>query len=303
MQHDIVTNPQIEGFISQHRLPKKFRILIDEHYAPIVSWLIPKRRAGVALFLGISGAQGTGKSTLADFIRLALETTAGWRVAALSLDDFYLTKPERERLGKDVHPLLKTRGVPGTHDLQLLSSCIDQLRDLDSKRTLPLPRFDKAQDDRAAIETWPVVTGPIDLIILEGWCVGSLPQAPEAVSKPINELERNKDPAGTWRQMVNKCLAEGYAELFAALDFLLLLQAPNFEAACRWRLEQEDKLAAQSADGGAGIMDRAQIAEFMQHYERLTRANLLSLPNIADIVLQLGDNHDCVRSVYATVAK
>lgn len=303
MQHEIVTEPQIERFISQHRLPEKFRALIDEHYAPILSWLIPKRRVGDALFLGINGAQGTGKTTLADFIRLALESNAGWHVATLSLDDFYLTKAERKRLGAEIHPLLKTRGVPGTHDLPLLSTCVDQLRKLDAGRTLRLPRFEKAQDDRAAIGTWPLATGPIDLIILEGWCVGSVPQSSDALSKPVNELERVKDAAVTWRQLVNRHLEEEYADLFAELDFLLFLQAPNFEAVFRWRLEQEEKLAAQSADGGAGIMDRTQIAEFMQHFERLTRANLLSLPNIADIVLELDDNHDCVRSLYATVAK
>ena len=79
---------------------------------------------------------------------------------------------------------------------------------------------------------------------------------------------------------------------------LFFLQAPSFEAVHRWRLEQEQKLAAKSANGSAGIMDRAQVADFIQHYERLTRANFISLPKIADIVLELDENHDCVREAY-----
>ena len=294
------TKQHINDFISRHRLPDKFHRLIDEHYNALAAWLIQRHQANKPLFLGINGAQGTGKSTLADFLQLVLEEDEGWHIAVLSIDDFYLTRAERRKLSETVHPLLITRGVPGTHDLQLLLTCIEQLRNLDAGSKLPLPRFDKAQDDRAAFEIWPVVTGPVDLIILEGWCVGSAPQASNALSQPINQLERDRDPAGKWRQFVNKQLEKGYADLFEKLDLLLFLQAPNFEAVFRWRLEQEEKLAEKSPENSAGIMDRTQIADFMQHYERLTRANLVSLPEIADVSLELDDNHDCVRSLYAS---
>ena len=250
--------------------------------------------------LGINGAQGTGKSTLADYLKLALTEADNWRVAVLSIDDFYLTKEERRKLSKTIHPLLMTRGVPGTHDLQLLSTCIEELGSLDSLNTLPLPRFDKAQDDRAAAETWPVVTGPIDLIILEGWCVGSSAQTSAALSKPVNQLERDRDPTGTWRQHVNRQLETGYETLFAKLDYLFFLQAPDFEAVFRWRLVQEEKLAASSANDDPGIMDRKQLAEFMQHYERLTRTGFATLPEISDVILELDQNHDCVRCHYTT---
>ncbi len=296
----MITAQHIEDFISRHRLPARFRRLIDEQYKPLVSWLIQQHQTNKPLLLGINGAQGTGKSTLADFLQLALEKGEGWHVAVLSIDGFYRTKAERKQLSDAVHPLLMTRGVPGTHDLQLLSTCIEQLRSLDSGTQLSLPRFDKAEDDRAVVETWPVVTGPINLIILEGWCVGSVPQNSAALSLPINDLERDMDPAGKWRHFVNKQLEEGYAELFADLDFLFFLKAPNFEAVLRWRLEQEEKLAAKSAEDSVGIMDRAHIANFIQHYERLTRANLESLPKIADVILELDDNHDCARSQYTS---
>ena len=292
----MLTRQHIDDFISQHQLPAKFNYLIEEYYYPLAAWLKQQRRVKKTLFLGISGAQGTGKTTLADFLQLVLAEDEGWRVAVLSIDDFYLTRAERRKLSETVHPLLITRGVPGTHDLKLLSTCIEQLRNLDSKNTLSLPRFDKAQDDRASIETWPVVAGPVDLIILEGWCIGSAPQTLDALSQPINKLERDMDPTGDWCNFVNRQLEDEYADLFAELDYIFFLQAPNFEAVFRWRLEQEEKLAANSTDDSVGIMDRSQIEGFMQHYERLTRANILTLPKIADIVLELDDNHDCVRS-------
>lgn len=292
----MISEQQIEEFISRHRLPLAFRRLIHDHFAPLVSWLARQRRHDTSLLLGINGAQGTGKSTLADFVRFTLEANNSWRVAVLSLDDFYLTQVERRRLSIDVHPLLTTRGVPGTHDVPMLTDCLTRLRGLAQDESLSLPRFDKARDDRAAPDTWPVVCGPIDLIVLEGWCVGSRRQTEAELIEPVNELERDRDTSGAWRRFVNDQLAGPYADLFAKLDLLVFLQAPDFDAVYRWRLEQEEKLASQSTVGGTAIMDRRQVAEFIQYFERITRANLKSLPQIADAILRFDDNHDCVES-------
>ena len=176
----------------------------------------------------------------------------------------------------------------------MLSTCLDQLAALEQGERLSLPRFDKASDDRADPDTWSVVTGPVGLTILEGWCVGSRLQTDAELAQPINALERERDADGTWRRYVNAQLAGNYARLFAKLDALIFLQAPNFDAVYRWRLEQEQKLAAEHT--GAGVMSAEQIAAFIQHYERLTRANLEALPEIADVLLEFDDAHDCVRS-------
>jgi D-glycerate 3-kinase len=294
----MITRKHIDQFISRHRLPAGFHSLIRNHYNPLINWLIRKRRGRKPLFVGISGAQGTGKSTLTDYLRLVLTEDEGWCVAALSLDDFYLTRAERLELSQTIHPLLSTRGVPGTHDLKLLSSSLEQLMRLEPGHKLALPTFDKAKDDRAPASAWPMVTGPVDLIILEGWCIGSAPQTPEALLDPVNDLERDMDPTGVWRRYINQRLDEEYASLFAELDYLFYLQAPDFEAVLRWRLEQEEKLAAISAPDDIGIMDRTQITRFLQHFERLTRANFISLPETADLVFELNKHHDCIRSIY-----
>ncbi len=294
-----LTRQQIESFISEHRLPDTFFKLIEDHYSRLTEWLVTKRQPGKTMFLGINGAQGTGKTTLADYLKLALEMEYGWSVAVLSIDDFYLTKAERNKLAQDIHPLLMTRGVPGTHDVQVLADCLDRLRTLEADNTTTLPRFDKAHDDRASPDSWPTVAGPIDIIILEGWCVGSQPQSEESLSQAINTLEEHQDDSGSWRRYVNEQLQGPYAELFAQLDGLVCLQAPSFDAIYRWRVEQEEKLAESSGHSATNIMSREQIARFIQHYERLTRTNLETLPATADVVLELGDDHDCVRSYYA----
>ena len=294
-----LTRQQIESFISEHRLPNSFLKLAEEHFSPLAEWVMTKRRSSETFFLGINGAQGTGKTTLADYLKLALEIEYGWHVAVLSIDDFYLTKAERNQLAQDTHPLLVKRGVPGTHDVRMLVDCIERLRALEPDNPMTLPRFDKAHDDRASPDSWPTVAGPIDLIILEGWCVGSQSQSEESLTQAINTLEEQRDASGDWRRYVNEQLQGPYAELFAQLDGLVCLQAPSFDAIYRWRVEQEEKLAESSGHSATNIMSREQIARFIQHYERLTRTNLETLPATADVVLELGADHDCVRSYYA----
>ncbi len=272
--------------------------MIEEHYLPLTLWVAERRSPGEKLLFGINGAQGTGKSTLADFLKLGLESGCQWRVAVLSIDDFYLTKAERHELSETIHPLLATRGVPGTHDMKLLSQSLDDLRALGEGERYRLPRFDKAQDDRADEQTWPSVTGPLDLVILEGWCVGSIAQDDSELAEPVNALERDEDPAGEWRRYVNDHLASDYADLFAQLDALVFLMAPGFEAIFRWRLEQEQKLVAAAPEDASSIMSEQRIEEFIQFYERITRDNLERLPGIADVVLELDESHDCVASRY-----
>ncbi len=294
----MITGEQTDEFIVAHGLPAGFAKLINEYYIPLATWLHQMKRADETLLIGINGAQGTGKSTLASFLKAALKSKADWHVAVLSIDDFYLTKSERDRLADEVHPLLRTRGVPGTHDIEMLSDCIDKLETLDAESTLHLPHFDKAKDDRTDKSEWPSTTGPIDLIIVEGWCVGSRPQEASELIEPINALEETEDRTGEWRTFVNERLQDAYAQLFARLDALVFLQAPGFSAIHRWRLIQEEKLAAAKPVDSSGIMSSQQLTRFIQHYERITRNNLAVLPELADVVLEFNDGHDCTRSRY-----
>src|SRR4051794_23194493 len=107
----------------------------------------------------------------------------GRSCAVLSIDDLYLTRPEREDLARHVHPLLLTRGPPGTHDVDLGLKAFAALAKPGETR---LPRFDKGADDRAPLSDWPFVRTPVDCLVFEGWCVGALPQPKEDLVEPVN---------------------------------------------------------------------------------------------------------------------
>ena len=294
----MVSAAQLERFIAEHRLPDAFHRTATKFYEPLAAWLRRRLNEQSPFLLGINGAQGTGKSTLADYLALAIGGRGKPAVAVLSIDDLYLTRAERQRLADTVHPLLAIRGVPGTHDIALLRDCLATLRGLGAGERARLPRFDKARDDRADEASWPAVTAPVGLIVLEGWCVGSIAEPEAGLDTPVNALERDRDPDRRWRRYVNERLAADYADVFAELDALVFLQAPSFDAILRWRIEQERKLAASAGNRAAGLMDDAQVREFIGYFERITRNNLETVRSNADIVLELDAYHDCVSSHY-----
>ncbi|MDZ7769120.1 MAG: kinase [Woeseiaceae bacterium] len=282
-------------FIKAHSLPAEFSITAQRHYLPFADWLSRRARQTAPFLLGINGAQGTGKSTLAQFLKAALHE-AGQRAAVLSIDDFYLDKLSREALATEVHPLLRVRGVPGTHDTVLMRQTLGDLRSLKAGETLRVPVFDKATDDRVAESEWASIDGPLDAVILEGWCVGTPPQPDSELQQPINGLEAAEDRDGHWRSYINDCLRERYAPIFAGLDALCYLQIPDFGVVPLWRAEQERKLAASRP--GRGIMSDAGIVQFVQYFERLTRVALAALPQTADVVLELARDHTIIASRY-----
>ncbi|MBW8754513.1 MAG: kinase, partial [Sphingomonadales bacterium] len=134
---------------------------------------------------------------------------------------------------------------------------------------------------------WERAPAATELLILEGWCVGARPQAPDALRAPVNALEAQEDVDGTWRRYANDALAGRYQALFARIDVLVLLAAPNFEIVFDWRLQQEAELRARAGPDAPGLMDAAGVARFIQHYERLTRHILAEMPARADVVVRL----------------
>lgn len=246
---------------------------------------------GRLLVVGLCGAQGSGKSTLAAGLKERFER-AGVPTALLSIDDLYRTRAQREALARAVHPLLRTRGVPGTHDIAL---GMDAIARLERGEAALLPRFDKAADDRLPESGWQPAEPGTRLLLLEGWCVGARPQQAVALAEPINRLERDEDAQAVWRRYVNDALAGDYQALFGRIDRLVLLAAPSFNVVLRWRTQQEKALREQAGDG-EGVMTDAALARFVQHYERLTRHILAEMPERADLVIELGENRE-VRDV------
>jgi D-glycerate 3-kinase len=245
--------------------------------------------------LGLSGPQGSGKSTLAAALCRAM-TARGLACATLSLDDLYHTRAERQRLATKVHPLLITRGVPGTHDVALGLATMAALARGEAAR---LPRFDKATDDRRA-DAPDCAPPSTRLLVFEGWCLGARAQAAAALAQSVNALEAREDRDGGWRAYANAALGADYATLWARIDGLAMLRAPDFQTVVRWREEQEQALR-RTAGSAPGVMDTAALARFMAHYERITRHMLADLPARADLVIDLDpDRH--VTGVHAREA-
>ncbi len=235
-------------------------------------------------YIAISGAQGSGKTTLAHVLTEQLDRLDVSAVAR-SLDDFYLPRSRRVGLSQTVHPLLRTRGVPGTHDVELCLRVLDEV----TRRPTRLPTFDKGVDDRVAPAHWPIA-GPVDAVVIEGWCLGARAQTPAELAEPVNELEREEDADGGWRGFVNAALGR-YQPLFDRFDRLIYLQIPDFDCVRVWRGEQESRLPHMRR------MNDAQLVRFIAHYERLTRWMAQDVPGRADAVVVLGRDHGIERFV------
>ena len=276
-------------------LPPARRLELGVHAAELAAWIdqrVPE--SGHCRVIGLNGGQGSGKTTLAQRTAAGLEPRV-MRTLEQSLDEVKLQRVARPALADSEHPLLSTRGVPGTHDVQIGRTLLDALRS--GASGLPLPRFDKARDDRVPRSEWFRLEAPVDLVLFEGWCVGATPEPEAALVKPVNELERDEDPDALWRRFVNRALEEEYADLFAGLDALVMLRVPDFEAVRRWREAQEAMLRGErGAERGPG-MSPEEVTRFVAHYERLTLHMLRTLPERADLVLELDRDHAVARIV------
>ncbi len=279
-----MTEPDwVESFLDAQCLPQEYRqtiLTVNTSIADRIAACVGAR-AGQMMVLGISGAQGSGKSTLAASLPFLL-AERGLRAVVLSLDDLYLGQSQRLELARAIHPLLATRGVPGTHDVDLGLRTISALR---RGEAIQLPSFDKYRDDRMPIRGGERQSDPIDVLVFEGWCIGARPQSEEALLAPINDLERTEDAHGTWRRYVNCTLGSSYQSLFAEIDQLIYFKAESLDGVYRRRVEQERKLRNRHPGSGGGLMDTTQLRRFVALFERITRHMLLDLPSRADVVL------------------
>ncbi|WOJ93414.1 hypothetical protein R0135_16760 [Congregibacter variabilis] len=288
--------PWQESFLEEHRLPDDYLDTANRCFEPLAAIIAKRRQAsGASLRIALNGSQGSGKSTLAAYLCRCLKEEHGLTAVALSLDDFYLTRAERRELAERIHPLLLTRGVPGTHDVGLLRDVLKALGQ-ESERPVFIPRFDKSTDDRAAKDVWTLIDAPVDVVVLEGWCLGAKSETPEVVAQPINALERDEDPDARWRSYSNQLLKDQYEALYAELDFWVMLAAPGFDEVLRWRTQQEQKLRESVAGEGEGLMSDAALSRFVQHFERYTRQCLRDMPQRVDVLLKLSGDRSIVRT-------
>jgi D-glycerate 3-kinase len=269
------------NLLQRHQLEFDYLASMERWLLPIVQFIAEQQRnAGRPLLIALNGCQGSGKTTLSDYLCSSLSEEFKLRAIAISLDDFYLTRPERETLAASVHPLLATRGVPGTHDVNLLQNTLEQLLNPLRTTAVTIPRFDKANDDRQAGTEQVPVSEPVHIVVLEGWCLGATPQPMETLLRPVNDLERLEDSEGLWRRYSNESLSRNFLPLYSLVDQWMMLQAPSFDSVFDWRREQELKLARTLPPEQANrLMNDDALRNFIQYYERFTLECLEQLPS------------------------
>ena len=232
--------------------------------------------------LGVTGLQGCGKSTIASRLVTVLSQRHGINAVNISLDDLYKTHREREEL-REKYPsnrLLKVRGQPGTHDLQLARSFFDQFSacsDSDLSETISVPAFDKSlfwgDGDRLPEHMWRRIKKqpPIQVLLFEGWCLGFRPLTGHGLRRrwdEARECRAESDTNGRYvdassiesrfltttlanhtledLEFVNECL-HGYVQGFMGpqhFDCLIHLDTPELVNVYTWRMEQERVMRA-----------------------------------------------------------
>ena len=280
-----------DKFKNKERMIKSFLI-------PLCFWISKKADKKRPYFVGLAGGQGTGKTTSSSLIKIILTKYFKLKVFKISIDDFYKTRKERVRLSKRVHPMLLTRGVPGTHDINMMLNFFKKAKSKKFKR-LKLPTFNKAIDDRFDKKRWYNLKEKPDVIIFEGWCVGAKAEKNNTLNKTINLMEKNKDKKKIWRKYVNQQLKSKYKNLYSQLNCLIYLRAKNFNLLQKWRLKQERKLLLSSKKNSKlKIMNKEDVLSFMQTYQRVTQNMFKNMPKYASIILNLNSNHQIKTAVY-----
>jgi D-glycerate 3-kinase len=282
---------KVDKFKNKERMIKSFLI-------PLCFWINNKTDKKRPYFVGLAGGQGTGKTTTSSLIMIILIKYFKLKVFRISIDDFYKTRKERINLSKKIHPMLLTRGVPGTHDINMMLNFFKNVKSKNFKR-FKLPTFNKAIDDRFNKKRWYDLKHKPDVIIFEGWCVGAKSEKNNSLMKSINSMEKSRDQKKIWRRYVNQQLKTKYKKLYSQLNCLIFLKANNFKLLQKWRLKQERKLWLNSKkNSNLKIMNKEDVINFMQTYQRITQNMFKYMPKYASIILSLNSNHQIKSAVY-----
>ena len=260
-------------------------------------WIEKKyQKKGKTLFLGLSGGQGSGKTTVSKILKIIMKNYFKRRVHVSSIDDFYKTLSERKKMARQKHPLFKTRGVPGTHDINLIKNFFTAIKRKKFKK-IKIPRFSKLSDDRLKKNRWYQINKKPEIIILEGWCVGAKHEPNTSLKKPVNSLEEKEDKNLIWRKFVNEKLKREYKKVFAMIDYFIFMKIPSFKMVFKWRLLQETKLR-NTVNYKNKTMSFTEIKRFIMFYQRITLQMIKDLSKSASIIMFIKKNHEIKKVLF-----
>ncbi|PCH35590.1 nucleoside triphosphate hydrolase protein [Wolfiporia cocos MD-104 SS10] len=235
------------------------------------------------LMVGVQGPQGSGKTYLTARLRDALASAPhNLSVAVLSIDDLYLPHIGLVAVA-NANPdnaLLRGRGQPGTHDVPLGTEILRKLRVINEHSAndaseVRIPAFDKSlhggEGDRTS--EGMVMRTPLDVVILEGWCVGFYPISDEEVDRrwevPVKGLGKDFFKTRGFRKEdvkgINRRLSD-YVEWWDCFNTFIQIKpedAHPYTHIYKWRLQQEHHMKARN--GGKGMSD-AQVEAFVDRY-------------------------------------
>jgi len=290
-------NPQLLQELNKIKvrlhIKKNLNSVFDRIYSKLAEYIFLKKNSlPHPLIVGISGGQGSGKTTFVEFLKKILELKYNLNCFSISIDDIYKTKKDRFLLSKREHKLFLTRGVPGTHDTKYLINYFKSLKDLKAdKKFFTIPKFNKAIDDRLSKKHWYRFSNKCDIVLFEGWCVGATDENNKSIlEKPINNLEKVEDRQCVWRKLVNNHLKKDYKMLYSFIDFMIYLKAPSFKKVLEWRTLQEKKLSKFKKKKNL-IMNDSQLKRFVMFYERVTQHMFKHMPKSANIVVPINFQH------------
>ena len=234
------------------------------------------------IILGITGLQGSGKSTWASELVKILSNDHGLHTITVSLDDFYKTHEElvAQRDRDPNNKLYRTRGQPGTHDEQLAQKFFGDLKGYTGKGDLKIPSFDKSkyngEGDRAPESEWPMISQKPDVVVFEGWCVGFQPVAQTFIAERHSLAKAGKLTVNTPANHqlphlfeVNENLKR-YCDAFMGpqhFDFFIHIDTDDLRNVYTWRLQQEHKMIEVKGSGMSDEQVRAFIDGYMPSYE------------------------------------
>lgn len=245
------------------------------------------------LIQGILGGQGTGKTTLAAILTLIL-AQLGYRTLSISLDDLYKTYSDRLAL-REQDPRLVWRGPPGTHDIQLGLTILDQLRQADPLLPIQVPRFDKSAWGGAGDRCEPEIVESPDIVLFEGWFAGARPINPDRFDTAPPPIVTDADKA--FARDMNDRLAD-YLPLWERLDRLIVLYPSNYRLSLEWRRQAEQQMIAARTTG----MTDAEVQKFVEYFWRSLHPELfikplITDPTYVDLVIETNPDHS-VGAIY-----
>ena len=190
--------------------------------------------------IGISALPGTGKTTLGKWLE-AISLKLNFKIAVISIDDFYLPSDEMKFAIKD-NPWNVPRGFPGSHSVKLM---YEKLLNWKINGELNVPVFDKSLRNGLGDRSHWRSDNP-DLLIIEGWFLGIEPFSIDFNDHSMNSTYLSPHEL-SYRSKIQKNLNQ-YLDVWSLIENIWHLKPLKFEYMNLWKSNQEKEMFLQKGN-------------------------------------------------------